>query len=198
MGATGGWRRAELRWDVKLMEIQYQCGLQDYLEAQYAHCRRSTAFYVVGACILGFAGILGAYQMITEGYPQGYQLLAFVFLWSLLRFVCRPLWFRRDFRKHPNFAIPQTVRVEEDDVSYKSDLGQGETKWNAFFHDLFGSSIVPRRPEACFRGIAVRRFPATCAAQAAWQVSLRMTQMLIPPSSAPSTLAPAGILFRCW
>lgn len=114
------------------MEIQYQCGLQDYLEAQYAHYRRSAAFYVVAACILGFAGILGAYQMITEGYPQGYPLLAIVVLWALLRFVCRPLWLRRDFRKHPNFAIPQTVRVEENGVSYESDLGHSETKWTAF------------------------------------------------------------------
>jgi hypothetical protein len=114
------------------MEIQYQCGLQDYLEAQYAHYRRSAAFYVVAGGILGFAGILGLYQMITEGYPQGYPLLAIVVLWALLRFVCRPLWFRRDFRKHPNFAIRQAVRVEENGVSYKSDLGQSETNWNAF------------------------------------------------------------------
>jgi hypothetical protein len=114
------------------MEIQYQCGLQDYLEAQYAHYRRSAAFYVVAACILGFVGILGAYQLLTEGYPQGSPLLAIVVLWALLRFVFRPLCFRRDFRKHPNFAIPQTLRVEENGVSHRSDLGQSETKWNAF------------------------------------------------------------------
>jgi hypothetical protein len=86
------------------MQIQYQCGLQDYLEAHYAHYRRSVAFYVIAGCVIGSAGIFGAYQLLTEGYPHGYPLLAIVAFWAFLRFVYRPLWFQAGFPQTSEFC----------------------------------------------------------------------------------------------
>jgi YcxB-like protein len=151
------------------MEVVYQCGLQDYLEAQYAHTRRSIAFYVVSAVIIGSMGIFGIYQLMSEGYPNGYSPLAIVIMWALLRFVFRPLYFRRDFRKHPNFAMVQTLHIDENGLEYKHDLGHSVTKWAAFTKfreapNLFLLYVGPRLfhviPKRCFHGPQLDEFHA--------------------------------------
>ena len=149
------------------MEIKYQCSLQDYLEAQYAHCRRSPAYYTILGCIFAFVGAVGTYQLVTEGYPRGLLPFSVIIFWVLLRFVYRPLWFRRDFRKNPNFTREQTVRIDEDGLSYKNEVAQSEIKWSAFtrFREtanlfmLYSSArlfqVVPKR---AFEGTLLEEF----------------------------------------
>ncbi len=114
------------------MEVHYQCGVEDYLEAQYAHHRRSTLFYIISGLIIASSAIAGIYLSVTEGYSQGSPLLALVVFWALLRFILRPFYFRRDFRRHPNFGRAQTLHIDESGIEYKSDLGHSETKWEAY------------------------------------------------------------------
>ncbi len=39
---------------------------------------------------------------------------------------------RRDFRKHPNFSVPQVLKVNDDGLYCVSDIAEGSAKWSAF------------------------------------------------------------------
>ena len=151
------------------MEIKYQCGLPDYLEAQYAHYRRSPVYYATFACIFVFGVALGIYQLATEGYPEGVLPIAVVVFWVLLRFVYRPLCFRREFRKSPNFIHAQTLRADETGLLYTSDLGKSDVRWNAFtkfretpnlFMLYFGGRLFQVVPKRAFSGTTLEEFRA--------------------------------------
>lgn len=85
----------------------------------------------------------------------------------MLRSVYRPLWFRRDFRKRPNFGHAQTLRADGDGLQYASDLGQSEVKWNAFAKfretpNLFmlysGARMFQVVPKRAFEGTQLEEF----------------------------------------
>jgi YcxB-like protein len=74
--------------------------------------------------------------LVNFGFRQGVAAVTRAILFSGLllvyRFVGFPLWLCRDFRRHPNFSRQQTLRVDEDGLYKRSEVGQSETKWFAY------------------------------------------------------------------
>jgi hypothetical protein len=113
------------------MEVQYQCTVDDYLEAQNAHARSSSAYRVL--IVLAFLFIaFGLLQSVFNGLAQGATALAIGIFWSACGFVFRPMWFRRDFRRHPNFAVAQVVTISEEGLDTKCKIAASGTKWSAY------------------------------------------------------------------
>ena len=112
------------------MEIQFQCNLRDYLEAQRTYYWRSVRG-VIAACLLAGCALLGG-VLTMLGSSNGYPLLIILICWLMIVFIWRPWYFRRDFRKHPNFSREQTAHISEGGVLYKNEVSQSEVKWEAF------------------------------------------------------------------
>ena len=74
----------------------------------------------------------GLLQSVVNGLAQGAIALALGIFWLACGFVLRPIWFRRDFRRHPNFAVAQVVAITEDGLETNSEIGAGDTKWSAY------------------------------------------------------------------
>jgi hypothetical protein len=117
------------------MNIEYQCNLGDYQESVLPPGNRSMErkiFYAVGGC---FVSTFVVFLLVMRGFREGAAFLGVILFWfcsALIVRVACPLWIKRDFRHHPNFAQPQMVRVDENAIEYKSNLGQSETKWAAY------------------------------------------------------------------
>lgn len=107
------------------MEIRYRCTAQDYVEGQNAHLRRSPAYWVFLGAIAFVVTAWGAYQYFVLGDSHGLLFLMVIPLWMLLRYGVRPLWLRRDFRRHPNFALETERLIDEEGFRSKSEVGEG-------------------------------------------------------------------------
>jgi hypothetical protein len=113
------------------LEARYQCNIDDYLEAQSAHARKSRIFPFLMALTFVLIAI-GLLQSVTMGLSQGAPALGIGVFWLACGVVFRPMWFRRDFRRHPNFAVAQVVVISEDGLETKCEIGASDTKWSAY------------------------------------------------------------------
>ena len=111
------------------MEVRFRCNTADYLEAFSEHYKKSPVFYVIYfgiiACVFAVTGIL------TRGFPYG-LFLVFSSAWLFSRFVFRPVYLKRDFRRHPNLAREYLLRIDEEGICFKCDVSQEEKSWSAF------------------------------------------------------------------
>ena len=113
------------------MEIRFQCDLADYREAQLAHIKGSTGYYVM--IVLGCMAVLfGSYQAYSIDFGLGLITQLVGIFWLLWPTILKRSWLKRDFRKHPNFAVPQVLIVGEEGLQTSSELGGGIVKWPAF------------------------------------------------------------------
>jgi hypothetical protein len=118
------------------MEVRYVCNLDDYAEVLIARgprpLRRKLVDAVLSCCLI----ISCVFVMVNVGPRQGVATVLMVILlpafWVVHRYVLFPLWMRRDFRRHPNFSREQILRIGEDGLFKKSEIGQSETKWAAY------------------------------------------------------------------
>ena len=142
------------------MELHFQCDLSDYREAQPGHLRSSPAYYVMLA--LGSMAVLyGSYLAYFVDFYRGLLIQLVGIFWLLWPSVARRPRMRRDFRKHPNFSVVQTLVIEEAGLQTISDIAEGSVKRSAFvkFHEtsnLFllymGSRmfrVIPKRACTC-------------------------------------------------
>jgi hypothetical protein len=117
------------------MEIQYRCTFSDYEEVfaaqQLRPLRRKIAFALL-ACLIY---MLGSFALVSLGLTQPrafFAMFAAFLVLGLTSLVSRPFWLKLDFRRHPNFARPERVRIDETGLHFESEVWNGETKWLAY------------------------------------------------------------------
>lgn len=118
------------------MEIRFQCNFADYREALHFLVKRTVGYYVL--LTLGILSVLlGTVVAYKVDYWQGFCLQLLGIFWLSWFVVVRPLWVRRDFRRHPNFSVLQVVRLNDEGFYSASDIAEGMAKWTAFtkFHE---------------------------------------------------------------
>lgn len=113
------------------MDVQYQCGLNDYIEAQKVVLGRSSGYYImlVGG---GFCLILGVVVAFSMRLADGLPALALAVCWFGYLIIYLPVKLRRDFSKHPNFSRHCNLHVDDNGLRSSSDVSSGDTKWGAF------------------------------------------------------------------
>jgi hypothetical protein len=118
------------------MEVQYQCNMADYKEALVTHRRKPLKRKILETLLAWALIIFGTFVFVSLGARQGAASLAVIitlfFLWIGYRLVVLPLWIGRDFRRHPNFVREQLLRIDEEGLHSKSEIGQSEKKWLAY------------------------------------------------------------------
>lgn len=113
------------------VETQFQCNLVDYREALHVRLKRTFGYYIL--LVLGSLSVLlGAFFAYRVDFAEGLIMLAVGSFWLGWPLVIRPLWVRRDFRKHPNFSVAQVLKVSDEGLYCTSDIGEGTAKWSAF------------------------------------------------------------------
>ena len=118
-----------------VIDLEYQCRLGDYQEACRAQRPFSMARNVLVAVL--FCAFITVIALIAteHGVRQGsaqVTIVALTFcLWAAAKLL-RPVWVKRDFAKHPNFSLPQVVRITEEGVHTQHAVGQSDTKWPAY------------------------------------------------------------------
>ncbi|MGA8310542.1 MAG: YcxB family protein [Terriglobales bacterium] len=113
------------------MQVQFQCNLADYQEALHARLKKTIGYYVL--LVLGGLNVLvGTFLAYKVDFREGLILQLVGVFWLAWPVVLRPLWVRRDFRKHPNFSVAQVVEVSDEGLHSKSDIAEGTAKWSAF------------------------------------------------------------------
>jgi len=152
------------------MEIQYQCTFSDYQEVvaaqQLRPLRRKIAFALL-ACLIY---ILGSFALVSLGLTQPrafFAMFGVFLLLGLTSLVSRPFWLKRDFCRHPNFARPERVQIDETGAHFESEVFNGETKWlpyvkcqetqNLFLFYL-GARAVQPIPKRAFSTDLVKEF----------------------------------------
>jgi len=153
------------------MEVKYKCGLGDYQEAFVTPEAKPLGRKMLVAVLGGVMVILGILVLTVLGLSQSAAAITIMALWILLlsvcRFVVRPLWIGRDFRKHPNFSREQRLVIDEEGVHYESEVGQSDKEWRAYSRyrettNLFILHLGPRLievvPKRAFAGPQVDEF----------------------------------------
>jgi hypothetical protein len=158
------------------MDVQYQCNVNDYVEAQNAVLKASVGYYIlfIGG---GFSLVLGMIVAYWGRLATATPALALALFWLAYPIFYLPAKIRRDFKKHPNFSRPCNLHVDDDGLRSSSDISTSETKWGAFvkfretpnvFMVYFGGNIfrvIPKRAFAAsqleeFRELLRRKLPA--------------------------------------
>jgi hypothetical protein len=118
------------------MEVRYSCNLADYAEVLTTASARTLGRKMFGAVIGIVLIILSLATIVNLGLSQRRAAITGMILFPALmlvyKFVVFPWWVRRDFRGHPNFSRDQTVRIDDDGLHKRSEVGQSETKWSAY------------------------------------------------------------------
>jgi hypothetical protein len=113
------------------VEVQYQCNFADYREALQFVLKRTVGYYVL--IVLGIVSVLvGSFVAYKIHFGPGLLMQLVGVFWLLWPAVVQPLWVRRDYRKHPNFSVPQVVNINEEGIQTVSDIAEGSAKWSAF------------------------------------------------------------------
>jgi hypothetical protein len=118
------------------MEIQYQCNLADYQEALVTRRSRLLRQKILGVVLAWVLIIFGTFVLVGLGARPGAGSLAVIVIFLVVsigyKVVMLPLWIDRDFRKHPNFAREELLRIDEDGLHGSNEIGQGEKRWLAY------------------------------------------------------------------
>jgi hypothetical protein len=112
------------------VEIRFQNTIDDYVEAQRAYQRHR--FWYDAYPWLAIVCVLVALYLVlfVDVYLALGPLLSAA--WFMLPRLLFPWRMRRDFHKHPHFALESDLVAAEEGLRLKSDLGEGFSKWAAF------------------------------------------------------------------
>jgi len=141
------------------VKIRFQCNLTDYREALHFHLKRSIGYYAL--LVLGSMSVLyGSFLAYKVDFRRGLMMQLLGIFWLAWPVVVRPLWVRRDFRKHPNFSASQVMVLSDEGIQSTSDTPEEDAKWSSFtkFHEtrnLFMLHLGART----FRVIPKRELP---------------------------------------
>jgi hypothetical protein len=114
------------------MEVRYQCTADDYVEAQRAHARKSSGYYVL--LVLGILSVLtGLTIMLRVSLGSG-LVVAFggIFWLSWFPLFLSRWRIKRDFRKHPNLGVPCALVADGDGLKTQSNVTQSQSAWRAY------------------------------------------------------------------
>ncbi|MGH9498012.1 MAG: YcxB family protein [Terriglobales bacterium] len=118
------------------MEVEYKCDLRDYEEALVTRETKPLGRKMLGSVIGGLVVLFGIIILTALGLSQGAAVLSGLVFWNILvlicRFVVRPVWIGRDFRKHPNFSLAAHLVIDDEGLHSKSEIGQADKKWPAY------------------------------------------------------------------
>jgi len=148
------------------MDVQYQCDVNDFVEAQNAVLKRSVGYYVlfIGGFFCLLLGIVIAYR---GRFANALPLLVLALFWLGYAILYLPTKFRRGFKKHPNFSRPCSLHVDDDGLRTSNDVSTNESKWAAFvkfretpniFLIYFGANIFRVIPKRAFVGPQLEEF----------------------------------------
>ena len=112
------------------MEIHLQNTIDDYIEAQRAYQSRRF-WYKAYLWLAAVCALVAVYLVVFVDVRLAIGPL-FAAVWFLLPRLLFPWLARRDFRKHPHFAVESDLVVREEGIQLKSALGEGVSTWAAF------------------------------------------------------------------
>jgi len=158
------------------MDVQYQCDLDDYVEAQNFVLKQSVSYYIlfVGG---GFSLVLGLAIAFWGRFANALPALFLGIFWLGYLILYRTAKIRHDFKRHPNVSRQCSLQVDDNGLRSASDVSTGETKWGAFvkyretpnlFMVYFGGRmfrVIPKRAFSTlqleeFRELLRRKLPA--------------------------------------
>lgn len=142
------------------MEIHFQNTIDDYVEAQRAY-QRHRIWYHAYLWLAAASALVAVYLVLfVDIYRSIGPLLCAA--WFLLPRLLFPWRMRRDFRKHPHFALESDLVAVEEGLQYKSDLGEGVSRWGAYtkWHETENLFML-YTGDRLFRVIPKRAFEAS-------------------------------------
>jgi hypothetical protein len=118
------------------MEIQYCCNSVDYGEVLLTSRTRSLNKKVVRAILSAALFAFLTMLLVNLGFRQGTAAALIIvllpFLFIAYRYIAFPFWSKRDFVRHPNFSREQRLKIDEEGLHHKSEVGSSDTKWMAY------------------------------------------------------------------
>src|ERR1700722_14152964 len=95
------------------MDVQYQCDLDDYVEAQNFVLKQSVSYYIlfVGG---GFSLVLGLSMAFWGPFANALPALFLGIFWLGYLILYRTAKIRHDFKSHPNFSSQFTHEVQKN------------------------------------------------------------------------------------
>lgn len=112
------------------MKIHFQNTIDDYIEAQRAY-QRHRFWYHAYLWLAAACALVAVYVVLfVDVYLAIGPMVSSA--WFLLPRLLFPWRMRRDFRKHPHFALESDLVAGEEGLGYQSDIGEGASKWAAF------------------------------------------------------------------
>jgi len=118
------------------LKVYFQCTAAEYAEAVSAHYdNKSIGYYFFIGVVVCLFAIFIVHGLLTRSLPYSVPflfVLVFVLVWLLLRFVFRPFYLKRDFRRHPNLAREQVLKMDEAGLRVKTDAFQVENSWSSY------------------------------------------------------------------
>jgi hypothetical protein len=154
----------------RTMEIRFQRNFSDYREALAGQRVKSLRLKILVAVSLCLIYIIGDVVLVSLGLTLGMStvtvLAGSLILAKGLSFA-HSLWLRRDFRRHPNFARPVQMQIDDAGLHSESDVWSGHTKWDTYVkygetENLFllylGARSVEVIPKRAFSGEETEEF----------------------------------------
>jgi len=164
------------------VRIEYQLTVADWSEAlSTSPSSRSPGRRVLATLITLTAIVLLIIGLGFLGVPENRTiplLVAVPLLTLVILKIARPIWIRRDFRRHPLISRRQVAQIEDWGIRVESDEWNSEMKWAAFMEcketkNLFllsagarSALILPKRAfgpseEAQFRELVLQKLSPT-------------------------------------
>jgi len=114
------------------VEVRYQCNLADYSEALKAHYSIYRIYSLIRITIGCALIAIGLYLVYTTGNLGGTAFILLGGIWFVLRVLLRPVWIKRDFRKHPDFSRENLLSADQDGLRSSCDVSQFQRSWSAY------------------------------------------------------------------
>jgi hypothetical protein len=152
------------------MEIRYQRNFNDYQEAFAAQQTKPLGRKMAFALFWCVIYVLGSAALVSLGMKQAYAMMTVIvctLISGLGFYVIRPYWLRRDFNRHPNFARPVQMQIDDAGLESESEVWVGRAKWGAYVkysetENLFllylGARLVEAIPKRAFSGEQMEEF----------------------------------------
>ena len=144
------------------IEISFQRSFPDYREAFAAQTLRSLRHKItfVATAAIMYLIILLAFVSLGMSQPRAsVAILVAIAVVAVIFGIVRPYWLVRDFKRHPNFARPVQLQINDAGLHSETEISRGETKWNAYIgyretENLFllflGARLVDVIPKRAF------------------------------------------------
>jgi uncharacterized membrane protein YdfJ with MMPL/SSD domain len=152
------------------VNIEFQRTVEDYREAVTARQKTLLGRKMTRALLWCAICIFGSALLVFLGVKQALAMMviaACTLIPALTFYVIRPYWLVRDFRRHPNFARPVQMRIDDSGLHSQSEVWNETTKWAAYVkytetENLFllylGARLVEIIPKRAFSGDQMEEF----------------------------------------